>query len=39
MAREGYSWSNINPRDLVESLSFRGLKNAEHAAGSLSHRT
>ena len=25
MAREGYSWSNINPRDLVESLSFRGL--------------
>jgi len=25
MAREGYSWSNINLRDLAESLSFLGL--------------
>jgi len=25
MAREGYSWGNINPRDLAESLSFPGL--------------
>lgn len=24
-AREGYRWSNINPRDLVESLCFPGL--------------
>jgi L-2-hydroxyglutarate oxidase len=24
-AREGYRWSNINPRDLTESLSFPGL--------------
>ncbi len=25
MAREGYSWGNINPRDLAESLFFPGL--------------
>jgi L-2-hydroxyglutarate oxidase len=24
-AREGYRWSNINPRDLAESLGYRGL--------------
>jgi len=24
-AREGYRWSNVNPRDLAESLSFPGL--------------
>lgn len=26
LAREGYSWSNINPRDIIESLSYRGFQ-------------